>query len=61
MSILTLLIVLIILGGLFWANNTYIAPPILRIIINIVLLVVGIALLFSLTGFLDLRDLRVGR
>ena len=59
MSILQIVIGIILLVLGFWANNTYIAPGILRIIINIVLVLIVIFLILSVFGFGNLGSVRV--
>lgn len=51
MSLIALIIgtCLLVLG--FWANNTYMAPPILRIIVNVVLIVIVLFVILSFFGF----------
>lgn len=50
-------VILLILG--FWANNTYIAPGILRIIINIILIIIVVFLILSVFGLTHAGSMRV--
>ena len=59
MSILSLLIILIVIGFAFWANNSYVSPGILRTIINIILILVTLGVVFSLVGWMPLLNHKV--
>jgi uncharacterized membrane protein (Fun14 family) len=50
MSILSIIVGVCLIALGFWANNTYVTPPILRIIINIVLVLIVIWLILSVFG-----------
>jgi hypothetical protein len=59
MTILTLFFVIVIIALVFWANNTYVAPGVLRIIINILMIVISILILLQLVGWLPNINSRV--
>ena len=64
MSLVSLVVVLIVVGVLLWLVNTqlghFIAPPILKIINGLVVVVVVLWLL-SVVGLLGgIRDIRIG-
>ena len=62
MSIITLLILILLIGGLFWANNTYIAPGILRTVINIVLVIISLVIILNVAGLIGgVTAYRIGR
>lgn len=62
MSVITLLILVLLIGGLFWANNTYIAPGILRTVFNVVLVIVSLFIILSVAGLIgSIGSYRIGR
>jgi fumarate reductase subunit C len=64
MSLLALILILVCLGALLWAINTYctfIAPPI-KTLITIVIVIVALLLVADAFGLLDaIRGVRVPR
>lgn len=62
MSIVTLLILVLLIGAAFWANNTYITPGLLRTVINIVLIIISLVIILSVAGLIgSVSSMRVGR
>lgn len=60
MSILALIIVICVIALAFYANNTWVAPGLVRNLFNIVLMIVCIVVVLALTGLLGpVRNLRV--
>jgi hypothetical protein len=60
MDLLTAIIVLVFIVAAFWANNTYITPSAIRLLFNILLVVVCVAIILNLTGVFSLHE-HVGR
>lgn len=48
---------LLVLG--FWANNTYVNPGIIRIIVNIVLIIITIVVILAVFGIGGLGNIRI--
>lgn len=55
MPLVTLLVVIGIICLLFWANNKYTSPPILRTVFNVALVIITVCVLFSLLGWINIR------
>ena len=61
MTILTLLIAICLIALCFWANNTYVTPPIVRIIVNVILIIICLAVLLNFVGWMPSMDSRISR
>lgn len=59
MTLIQLIAVICIIILAFWANNTWIQPGILRIIINVILIIIVIAVLLSVLGLAHIGGMRV--
>lgn len=59
MSILTIFVIILLVCLGFWANNSYVSPPPLRIIINVVLILIVLWIILSVAGILPLANVRV--
>lgn len=59
MSILQLIVAIVVIALAFWANNRYIAPGILRIIVNIILIVICVLLVLMVTGLTGSLNTRI--
>jgi len=59
MSLIAIIVAICLIGLAFWANNTYVSPPILRIIVNVILIIVVLIVLFSVLGIGNLGSVRV--
>lgn len=59
MSLITLIILVALIGIGFWANNAYVTPPILKIIINVVLFIILIILILRVAGIGNLGSTRI--
>ncbi len=52
MTILTLIIVICLIVLCFWAVNTYVSPPIIKTILNVVLVIICIGFLLHVIGWM---------
>jgi hypothetical protein len=59
MSLITIIVAICLIVLAFYANNTWVSPPILRIIVNVILIIVVLIVLFSVLGIGNLRSVRV--
>lgn len=59
MSIIALIVIVLLIIVGFWANNTYVSPPILRIIINVILVIILVVLILRVAGIGNLGNTRV--
>jgi len=61
MSLISIIVAICLIALAFYANNTWVTPPILRIIVNVVLIIIVIVVLLSVLGIGGLGTVRVGR
>lgn len=59
MSILHLIIAVFAIALAFWANNTYIAPGIVRKVVNVILIIICLVLVLNVTGLINIVNMKV--
>ena len=56
MELITVIVVVVLIAVGFWANNTYVQPPPLRLAFNIILMVAIVLLIAALFGGFNLHQ-----